>query len=225
MVNEPDHARIHDDTLPSVESGESVADSRRESPLERLSPRGLRRLARRADRLRRMDVARFDDLAAAHGISARQLRLLADAWAESGRSGIEAIGPAVHLADWSLITRAQAVIETWRRRHFPLDALETTSWRNRITVHWLVPGEDRRGDLLRHPLMELRRTPDGRWHLYRMAVQGEWWPVMVRGRRRRQSLSACLDEVRVDSLHHFWGVSGPPSDLARGDAMPDSPLD
>lgn len=33
------------------------------------------------------------------------------------------------------------------------------------------------------------------------------------------------DEVRIDPLHHFWGVSGPPKDLATGDALPDSPLD
>ncbi|CAN5233583.1 hypothetical protein BH23ACT9_BH23ACT9_12790 [soil metagenome] len=120
--------------------------------------------------------------------------------------------------------RAEEVIETWRRPHFPLDVLEVQAWRNRLTVWWLVPGDDRSQGLTRHPLMQLRRTDDGRWHLYRRAVQGEWWPVTVRGRRRRQSLSASLDAVRVDPLHHFWGDGGPPLDLAHGDAMPESPL-
>ncbi|HUG83127.1 MAG TPA: hypothetical protein VMM13_01115, partial [Euzebya sp.] len=166
----------------------------------------------------------FEALAIRTGVTPRQLRLLADAWAEGGRSGLEAIGPAPEGED-ELMARAEEVIETWRRRHFPLDALEVQRWRGRSTVWWLVPGQDRGGDLQRHPLMQLRRTGDGRWHLFRRAIQGEWWPVVVRGRRRRQSLSACLDAVRVDPLHHFWGPSGPPADLAYGDAPPDSPLD
>ncbi len=165
----------------------------------------------------------FEDLAAHLDVSVRQLRLLADAWAEAGRSGLAALGPAEAPGDRGLMSRAEALVEVWRRRHFPLDALETSVWRNRITVWWLVPGEDRQAGLQRHPLMQLRRTPEGRWHLYRRAVQGEWWPVTVRGRRRRQPLSACLDVVRVDALHHFWGIGGPPADLATGDGLPDLP--
>jgi len=68
--------------------------------------------------------------------------------------------------------------------------------------------------------MQVRVTPDGRWHLFRRAAQGEWWPVVVRGRGRRQSLSACLDAVRVDELNMFWGSEGPPEDLAAGDGLP-----
>lgn len=192
------------------------------SPLAHLGPHALLRLARRADRHRRRDVIRFEALSQSSDVPLRHLRLLADAWAEGGRSGLRAIGPTDG-GDEAVMARAEAVIETWRRRHFPLDALEIQCWRDRITVWWRVPGTDRCADLDRHPLMQLRHTPDGRWHLFRRAVQGEWWPVVVRGRRRRQSLSACLDAVRVDPLHHFWGVDGPPSDLAHGDAMPAVP--
>ncbi|MEE8602672.1 hypothetical protein [Euzebya tangerina] len=194
------------------------------SPLEALTPTQLRRLAKRADKARSRDVAEFEFLAASASITPRQLRLVADAWAEGGHSGLAAIGPAREVDDVGVMDRAEAVIETWRRRHFPLDAFEVSTWRNVLTVDWMVPAARRSQGLVRRPLMQLRRTEDGRWHLYRRAIQGEWWPVLVRGRRRRQPLSACLDAVRVDPLHHFWGEGGPPVDLADGDALPDSPL-
>lgn len=224
MAEDPAAGPLQEDELLVIEQRPSRVSPRPYNPLAALSPRSLRRLARRADRYRRRDTTRFQALARETGISPRQLRLLADAWAEGGASGLRAIGPA-QSADDVLMARAEAVIETWRRRHFPLDALEAQRWRDRITVWWLVPGPDRSGELERHPLMQLRWTADGRWHLFRRAVQGEWWPVVVRGSRRRQSLSACLDAVRVDPLRHFWGTTGPPLDLAHGDAMPDSPLD
>lgn len=200
------------------------SSSRAESGLAGRSRRELIRLARRADRLRRADVVRFERLADDLDVQPRQLRLMADAWAEGGKSGIAALGPAERARD-DVMDRAATVIETWRRRHYPMDALRLETWRNRVTVYWLRPGPDRTGALVEHPLMQLRRTEDCRWHLYRRAVQGEWWPVVVRGRRRRQSLSACLDAVRVDLLHHFWGEHGPPIDLADGDGLPHWPLD
>lgn len=223
MAEDPTAEPLQEALLAAERDGTAASD-RPNAPLSDLGARALRRLARRADRFRRRDTARFESLAIRTGITPRQLRLLADAWAEGGPSGLAAMGPAQGGQE-EVMERAEAVIETWRRRHFPLDALETQCWRDRITVWWLVPGPDRSGALQRHPLMQLRRTPDGRWHLFRRAVQGEWWPVVVRGRRRRQSLSACLDAVRIDPLHHFWGVSGPPADLAHGDGLPDSPLD
>ncbi len=189
-------------------------------PLSDLSQRALRRLARQADAHRRHDLASFESLAADHHLSMRHLRLIADAWAEGGRSGLQAIGPAQPLQDWQPIVRAEAIIETWRRHHFPLDVFETTAWRNRVTVHWLIPAVDRTQAVQRHPLMQLRRTEKGRWHLFRRASQGEWWPVIVRGRRKRQALSTCLDVVRTDATRQFWGDSGPPVDLAHGDAAP-----
>jgi hypothetical protein len=192
------------------------------APLAALSTRALRRLARRADRYQRRDADRFGALAERAGITTRQLRLLADAWAEAGPSGVRAIGPAP-VVDADLMDRAEAVLEVWRRRHFPLDAIEVERWRNRITIWRRVPGDDRTGELDRHALMQLRRTDDGRWHLYRQAVQGEWWPVVVRGRHRPQSLSSCLDAVRIDALHQFWGAGGPPTDLCDGDGLPDLP--
>ena len=208
-----------------VRSGQPSGSGPRATPFESLTGAQLRRLAKRADRVRGRDVTEFESLAASASVSPRQLRLVADAWAEGGQSGLTAIGPPQPVADPEIMDRAIAVIETWRRRHFPLDALQTDVWRNIVTVNWLVPGHVRSGELTQQPLMQLRRTEDGRWHLYRRAVQGEWWPVSVRGRRRRQSLSACLDEVRIDPLRHFWGEGGPPTDLAAGDALPDSPLD
>lgn len=204
-----------------VDGLDTSATSRASSdPLARINLRALRRLAKKADRMRRRDVVRFEALAAAEGITPRRLRLLADAWAEGGVSGLHALGPGTQV-DPSPMSRALEVIETWRARHFPLDALRSEVWRNRVTVWWLRPSSDPTEDLVEQPLMQLRRTKDGRWHLYRRAAQGEWWPVAVRGRRRRQSLSACLDAVRVDLLHHFWGAQGPPTDLAVGDARPD----
>lgn len=199
-----------------------VSSAARSTPLDDLTPRALNRLARRADRLRHRDVTGLADLAREHDVQPRQLRMLADAWQEGGPTGVQMLGPAV-AAEPETMHRAEAVVERWRRSHFPLDALESEVWRNRLTVWWLVPGQDRTGDLERLPLLQVRRSRDGRWHLYRRAVQGEWWPVTVRGRRRRQSLSDCLDAVRIDPLRHFWGVDGPPQDLADDGWMPDPP--
>ncbi len=192
----------------------------RPRPLAHLSAFQLRRLARRADRLRHHDVSRFADLADQHGITVRQLRLLADAWAEAGPCGVAALGPAPPEVPEHVMERALDIIETWRRRHFPLDALEVERWRNRITVRRVAPAADRAEPPVVRPLMQLRRTGDGRWHLYRKAAQGEWWPVTVRGRRRRQSLSACLDAVRIDLLNQFWVPEGRPIDLAFEDGPP-----
>lgn len=213
-----DEVRTGDDDLVVDVGTPAVRPS--SDPLAGFSSRALRRLAKKADRLRRRDVVRFEELAAAEGITPRRLRLLADAWAEGGDSGLRSLGPGTRV-DPQPMARALEIIETWRARHFPLDALRTQVWRNRVTVWWLRPSSDPTEDLVEDPLMQLRRTDDGRWHLYRRAAQGEWWPVTVRGRRRRQSLSACLDTVRIDPLHHFWGGQGPPTDLAVGDARPD----
>jgi hypothetical protein len=217
-----DRGAVRAERTIGVEPVDLGAPAVRTGPFADLGPRGLARLARRADRLRRRNVDSFRDLADQHGVDLRQLRLLADAWLEGGASGVRAVGPTGE-GDPEAMQRAVAVVETWRRHHFPLDALSSEVWRDRLTVHWLVPAADRTAALDRHPLMQLRRSPDGRWHLYRRAVQGEWWPVVVRGRRRRQSLSACLDAVRVDPLRHFWGTGGPPRDLASGDGLPDLP--
>lgn len=215
----PDPIRTGDATEPSVDLEAPQPRHHPADPLQGLSRRGLARLARRADRLRRRDVTRLEALAEDVDTSPRRLRLLADAWNEGGGPGLTALGPAVP-ADEDLMRRAEEVIETWRRRHFPLDALEVDRWRNRLTVAWLRTPSDPTEHLVHQPLMQLRRTEGGRWHLYRRAAQGEWWPVLVRGRRRRQSLSACLDVVRVDPLHQFWGNDGPPTDLAEGDGLP-----
>lgn len=167
--------------------------------------------------LRCRDIDAFAQLAEERGISLRQLRLLADAWAEGGKAGVEALGPAPGSAELTdpVMRRAVAVIETWRSVHFPLDAVDIDVWRNRVTLRQLLPDPHNRTAPLQQVLVcQLRWTSGNRWHLYRRAAWGEWWPVVVRGRRRRQSLSACLDAVRVDLLNQFWGPPGPPADLA-----------
>jgi hypothetical protein len=224
MMDDPAEPLVVGADVASAQQPGALADvPARRHPLDELPPRALVRLARRADRYRRRDVTRLPALALEHDVETRQLRLLADAWAEGGAAGLRALGPATAV-DPGAVERATAIIETWRRRHFPLDALQVDTWRNRVTVLWLVPSPVRGGELDRVPLMQLRWTDGGRWHLYRRAAQGEWWPVVVRGRRRRQSLSACLDTVRVDPLRQFWGDGGPPTDLAAGDGLPDLPL-
>lgn len=178
-------------------------------PLAQVGARRLVKLARRGDRLRRRSLTRFAALAASHDIAPRQLRLLADAWAAGGRSGLRALGPATPVTDPAVMAWAVEMVEAWRRRHFPFDALEPDVWRNRLTVWWLQPGDTPTAALRRHPLLQVRRTPDGRWHLYRRAAQGEWWPVVLHGRRARQSLAACLNAVRLDAVGEFWGAGGP----------------
>jgi hypothetical protein len=174
-----------------------------EPPASDFAPRRLRRIARRAERARRHGHG-VERLAARTGLPPRQLRFLADAWAEGGRSGLDAIGPAPPRSDSDAMRRADGAIEAWRRRHYPLETLRWERWRNRVTVWQVVPPADRQAAPERRPVLQLRWTPDGRWHLYRKAAQGEWWPVPVRGRRAPQDVIDCLDAARVDVANQFW---------------------
>jgi hypothetical protein len=140
------------------------------------------------------------------GVPARRLRLLADAWNEGGASGVTALGPAPRDVDRDSMRRIDGALEAWRRRHYPLEALRWDVWRNRVTVWHLVPGPNRRGDLDRRALAHLRLTPEGRWHLYRKAAQGEWWPVPVLGPRGEQDMHACLEAIRLDPGGAFWST-------------------
>lgn len=176
-------------------------------PLADTTPRRLCRLARRAHRSQRRGGPPLERLAARTAVPVRRLRLLADAWAEAGASGIEALGPAPAEVDEAALRRLDGALEAWRRRHYPLEALRWELWRNRGTVWYLVPGRDRRGDLERRPLAQLRLTGDGRWHLYRKAAQGEWWPVPVNGPRRGQDVADCLRAIRIDVGNQFWNTA------------------
>ncbi len=192
----------------SVEEEEAPRlEERLADPLQGWRIRRLVRLARRAHRGRGRGAEVLGRLAERADVSPRRLRLLADAWAEGGRSGIVALGPAPAVVDQAAVQRMDGALEAWRRRHYPLEALRWDSWRNRLTVWQLVVGADRRGELDRRPLCQLRLTPDGRWHLYRKAVLGEWWPVAVMGRRAEQGADSCLDAVRADVLGVFWNAS------------------
>lgn len=178
------------------------ADAPPDDPLAALPPRRLAAIARRADRLRRANLAAFEALAAVTGVEPRRLRLLADAWNAAGRSGVAALRPPSDRAD----VAAEAVVaalEAWRRRSLPLEALRWDLWRNRVTVWRAVPPEDRTGPAVEAALLQLRRTDDGGWHLYRRAAQDEWWPVRVGTRRRGSSLAACLDAVLSDPAGQF----------------------
>jgi len=145
-------------------------------------------------------------LADRYGMGVRDLRLLADAWAEGGRDGVVALGPATDdSSDQEAVVQAEAAIQAWRDRHYPLDLLEVDVWRNRLTVWQLVANDDdRRGAPQRRPLLQVRRTAGGRWHLYRRAAQGEWWPVTVGGRCAPQTLDDCLQAVHVNAAWQFW---------------------
>lgn len=178
-----------------------------DDPLATLDARRLARLARRADRVRRTRGKGLHALAARVGVPARRLRLLADAWAEAGAEGLVALGPAPECVDDAAVGHADAAIEAWRQRYYPLETLEWEVWRNRITVWRVVPPADRRAGAERRPLLQLRWT-DARWHLYRRAAQGEWWPVPVNGPRRAQDVDACLDEVHRDLGGRFWSEPG-----------------
>lgn len=179
-----------------------------EEPFEQPSPRRLRRLARRGARARRRSAEKFLRLAERHGTNPRQLRILADAWVVAGRDGVSALGPApaaLDQDDEAALEAAGSQIEEWRRRHHPLEALELDVWRNRITVWRLAPGEDPRHDrVARRPLMQLRLDGRRRWHLYRKAAQGEWWPVAVSS-AGPDRLGECLEVVRLDVAQEFWG--------------------
>lgn len=176
-------------------------------PLAGLSLRAVARLARRAHRRRMRGSGTLGRLADATGVSTRRLHLLADAWAEGGPSGVAALGPAPREVDTDEMGRVDAALDAWRRRHYPLEVLRWDAWRNRVTVWHLVPGADRRGDPERRALAHLRLTGDGRWHLYRKAAQGEWWPVTVDGPRVHQDLDACLAAVCIDRTNVFWATA------------------
>lgn len=176
-------------------------------PLAGLRPREVRALARRAHGLHhRRRAGALEDLSNATEIPLRRLRMLADAWAEAGPSGVDAMGPAVDTPR-HLMALAEEALDEWRARHFPLELLRWDVWRNRITVWWVVPNADRAAAPQRRPLLQLRLTHEGRWHLYRRASAGEWWPVTVRGPRRPQGLTDCLDVVTADAANRFWHAS------------------
>lgn len=175
-------------------------------PLEGWSRRALARLARRASRAWYRRVDGLDRLSARTTVPVRRLRMLGDAWNEGGDSGVQALGPAPARdeVDKDELRRIDGALEAWRRRHYPLETLRWDVWRNRVSVWHLMPGSDRRGDLERRPLAHLRLTQDGRWHLYRKASKGEWWPVLVRGRRAPQDMHDCLEAIRLDPEGRFW---------------------
>lgn len=181
-------------------------------PLAALSERRLVRLARRAARARRREGAALERLALRLDVPSRRLRLLADALAAGGPSGITALGPAPARPGIAALDGLEDAVESWRRRHHPHQVLRCDVWRNRVTLWHVLAG--RHGELDRRPLAHLRVTPDGRWHLYRKAVQGEWWPVRVKaqgGSRRGTEidLDACLEVLRLDPTGAFWGVEPP----------------
>jgi hypothetical protein len=167
------------------------------------SPRRLRRLAKRAHRARQHGEAAFERLATLSGVAPRQLRLLADAWGAGGQSGIEALAPAASRLDDAELREVDSTLESWRRQHYPLETLQWEVWRNRVTLWQVVPGLDRLGPAERLPVLQLRRTADSGWHLYRKAARGEWWPVIVSA-ARPTSLTECLDTVRLDIARQFW---------------------
>jgi hypothetical protein len=169
-----------------------------------LSARQLTRLARRAARAQRRGPHALDRVALQSGLPLRRLRFLADAWTEGGASGMRALGPAPPDADVEAVRRMDGALEAWRRRHYPLEMLRWDSWRNRLTIWHLLPGTDRRSDCEYRALAHLRLTEDGRWHLYRKAAQGEWWPVPVVGPRGEQDMHDCLEAIRIDVDRVFW---------------------
>lgn len=168
-----------------------------------LPPRRLRRLAKKAHRTRQHSASAFERLVQSSGVSPRQLRLLADAWAAGGTSGVEALSPASGNLSEAALKELDQTLENWRRRHYPLETLQWEVWRNRMTVWQVVPGLDRLGPVERIPVLQLRHTKDEGWHLYRKAAQGEWWPVIVSA-ATPTALDECLDTVRLDVARQFW---------------------
>jgi len=175
-------------------------------PLVDADPQTLTRLAKRAAKAR-SGPAGLEALATDVGVEPRRLRLLADAWDEGGEAGVAALGPAPSEAD---LGDVGAALEAWRARHHGLELLHWETWRNRVTVWRVVPRDDPRREPDRHPLCHLRRSDGGRWHLYRKAARGEWWPVVVVGRHGAQGLADCLDAVRADVNGAFWSPPRPP---------------
>lgn len=172
-------------------------------------PWRLRRLAKKAYRARQRGEDAFFRLAESSRMSPRGLRLLADAWAQGGAGGVAALAPAEGLLTPHLVGEVDATLEGWRRQHYPLETLQWEVWRNRVTVWQIVPGPNRLGPVERRPVLQLRRTADDVWHLYRKAAQGEWWPVIVSGGARATSLQDCLDAVRLDVARQFWPPRSP----------------
>lgn len=169
-----------------------------------LPPRRLRRLARRASRSRRQGERALADLAVDSGLSLQRLRLLADAWTQGGRAGVDALGPAHGRLHDDAVRELDAALERWRRRHYPLETLQWEVWRNRVTVWQVVPGADRRGPAQRTAVLQLRHCePDG-WFLYRTTRAGGWWPVVISGSGEPVDLERCLDTVRLDIARQFW---------------------
>lgn len=194
----PDETDAHDDPA----TDDLVGNLATFDPLAEATARRLKRVARRVHRVRSRRPHELVDLAADQGVPMRRLRLLGDAWAEGGSSGIEAIGPAME-APPAQTAHAAVVLESWRARHHPEVCLRWDVWRNRVTVWWLVPDpEQQRID--RRPLLQLRLTSGGRWHLFHRAALGEWWPVVIRGPRAAQTVDDCLAAVERDAGNRFW---------------------
>ena len=182
-------------------------------PVLDLPLRRLRRLARRAHRARLGRPGSFEDLAAANGLPLRSLRLLADAWAAGGESGIEALAGSGAQLPEDVLDELDEALESWRRQSHPLETLQWEVRRNRVAVRQVVPGRDRLGPAEHRDLFQLRRTPDDGWHLYRTARGGEWWPVVVTP--PPASLQDCLDAVRLDVARQFWPAPPAPTPRPR----------
>lgn len=179
------------------------------------TPRRLRRLARRAYRCRRLGEQSVNDLSASCGLPVRELRLLADAWAQGGRDGVDALGaPGGSLPD-AVVEEVDSTLEDWRRRHYPLETLQWEVWHNRVTVWQLVPGRVRLGPPGRAPVLQLRHADPSGWFLYRRSRNGGWWPVVVSGTAEPADLSRCLDIVRLDVARQFWAAPAEPPALPR----------
>jgi hypothetical protein len=173
-------------------------------PLEGWSPRRVAGLARRADRTRLRGPGALDALGGRLGVPSRQLRLLAEAWAAGGRSGVTALGPAPEQPDQLTMLHARVAVETWALRSFPGRSARADVWRNRVTI-WL---RDRRGTGGDRPLAHLRLSADGRWHLYRRGALGDWWPVSLHDTGDGRDIYRSLAVVRDDRLRLF--CPGPP---------------
>lgn len=179
------------------------------------STRRLRRLARRAYRCRRLGEQAVTELSASSGLPVRRLRLLADAWAQGGRAGVDALGAPRGSLPHDVVGDLDAALEGWRRRHYPLETLQWEVWHNQVTVWQLVPARDRLGPPDRSPVVQLRHAGTPGWFLYRCSRRGDWWPVVVSGAAEPVDLARCLDTVRLDIARQFWTVPAEPPALPR----------
>lgn len=189
--------------MSTSEVGDAVVGSVEVAGLEHAPARRVRRLARRASRRRTRGEQAFAGLAARTRVDLRTLRLLADAWDEGGASGVEALRVPPDV-EHPAVQAATEELDLWRRRHFLLEVLQLEVWRNRLTVWRMLPPAERTGAPEPVPLLQLRVTGRARWHLFRKAAHGEWWPVVVHGTGRDQSLADCLHAARVDAGNRFW---------------------